>query len=287
VIIIQIIASTDTTINQYADQFLGLQTIYDQAGYPYWILVDGNQVIGLIVIAQEPRDLIQPAGTHFMQIHVFQHNLGAVQRLIDETIRIAEEQPVAFILTTIDANETETLSLFENEDWELFEERVKMGCRLENPVSPETDLVFSRASPDEATQMLPTLEKIAQGLSDNLLQTSIRNMRHLPQNELHSVLSQMDLIRAYRNSLLVGIMSFTGPNISMIGVTPEEQGKGYSTVLTQWAKAHLAESGFFHASLRVSAKNDSAIKIYEKQGFRVIEQTKYYIHKFPQYWKEP
>ncbi len=286
-VLIQIITSNDPVINQYADQFLGLQTIYDQAGYPYWILVDNDQVIGLIVIAQEPRDLIQPAGTHFIQIHIFQHQLDAIRCLIDEAKRIAQNQPVAFILTTIDANETEMVSLFENEEWELFEERVKMGCRLENPVSPETDLVFNRASPDEATQMLPTIEKIARGLSDNLLQTSIRNMRHLPQNELHSVLSQMDLIRAYRNDLLVGIMSFTGPNISMIGVTPEEQGKGYGTILTQWAKAHLAESGFFHASLRVSTKNDSAIKIYETQGFRVIEQTKYFLHKFPQYWKNP
>ena len=61
---IRFIASTEADILPYQDYFLGLKTIFEEAQFPYWILVRDQNVMGLVVAAKEPRDLLQQPDPH-------------------------------------------------------------------------------------------------------------------------------------------------------------------------------------------------------------------------------
>ena len=66
----RLIASTESEIATFSDQFLGLKTIFEQAEFPYWILVQEQTVLGLIVAAKEPRELLQPVSILYPSISI-------------------------------------------------------------------------------------------------------------------------------------------------------------------------------------------------------------------------
>lgn len=264
---------------------MGLRTIYDEAKFPYWVLTDEKTVLGLIVVAQEPRELIQPAGKKFVQIHLFTQNPEAVTRLANEAQKISEKHGAAFLGCVIDAEHTSIRQPLEKAGMELFDESYKMVCPLESITFPESELEFYRTMPEDANLVLTNLVPIMQGSPDSLMQASIRNITRLPSELLNPMLSQMEVIFARKHHEIIGLLSFTGPTISMIGVLPNERGKGYGRNLTQWAKAHLAQNGHIRALLRVSVDNKPAIHIYETEGFRVTNQIQYFLKKYPPHWK--
>jgi ribosomal protein S18 acetylase RimI-like enzyme len=118
------------------------------------------------------------------------------------------------------------------------------------------------------------------------MQASVRNISKLPPALLNSIVSQMEVMFVRRNSAIVGILSLTGPAISMVGVIPSERGKGYGRTIVQWAVWHLAQEGHPRAWLRVSVANKPAIRIYESLGFRIAERMKYYLKQL-RYWQGP
>ena len=95
----------------------------------------------------------------------------------------------------------------------------------------------------------------------------------------------MEVIFVRREASIIGIISLTGPTISMVGISPSERGKGYGRTITQWAMWHLAQEGHIRAWLRVSVENKPAIHIYETLGFRTSDRMKFYLKKQPTLWK--
>lgn len=287
VVTIRLISSQDADVEDFADQFLGLRTVYDQAKFPYSVLVDKQTVLGLVVAAREPRELVQPAGSPFAQIHIFRHSSPAVQRLLDESKRLAGSHKAAFVCCVIDDKNPETAALLEKAGFALFDDSFKMGCPLEAVTQPTTDLTFTRTTPQDAPLILKHLVPVMEGSADHLMQASVKNIGKLPPALLNSIVGQMEVMFVRRKSAIVGILSLTGPAISMVGVVPSERGKGYGRTITQWAVWHLAQEGHPRAWLRVSVENKPAIRIYESLGFRIAERMKYYLKKQPPYWQEP
>lgn len=285
-VVMRLISSQDTDVEKFADQFLGLRTVYDQARFPYSILVDKQTVLGLVVAAREPRELVQPAGSPFTQIHLFRHGAIAVQRLLDESKRLADSHKAAFVCCVIDDKNPETAALLEKAGFALFDESFKMGCPLEAVTQPTTELTFTRTTPQDAALILKHLVPVMEGSSDHLMQVSVKNIGKLPPALLNSMLSQMEVMFVRRKSEIVGILSLTGPAISMVGVMPSERGRGYGRTITQWAVWHLAQEGHPRAWLRVSVENKPAVRIYEGLGFRITERMKYYLRKQRPYWQD-
>lgn len=281
---VHFISSQDTTIKAFEDQFLGLKTIYDEAKFPYSILVEDQEVKGLIVVAREPRELIQPAGTAFTQIHIFVHDDAAVKQLVEEAKALNVKHQGAFIGCVIDAEHSSAAEQLEEATLELFDESYKMVCMLEAPTYPESLLTFQRAQPREADTVLRHLIPIMQGSPDHLMNASVQNLSKLSSEMLSPILTQMEVIFVRKQTNIIGLLSFTGPTISLIGVLPNERGQGFGRLMTQWAKAYLAENGHIRAMLRVSVENKPAIHIYEAEGFRITNHMKYFLKKNPSQW---
>ncbi|MFX1577523.1 MAG: GNAT family N-acetyltransferase [Promethearchaeota archaeon] len=284
VMIIRLIAYTESEMATYSDQFLGLKTIFEQTGFPYWVLVQEQTVLGLIVAAKEPRELLQPANTTFIQIYLFRHEPDAVLRLLSEAETIATSQQAAYLSCMIDADKQETIQALQDATFSVYDETVKMGVPLQDVTFPHTHLTFTRASPDETSLILNNLETMMHNTPDRLLHTVVYNIRQLPPDQLESTLSQMEVIIVKDQANTVGVISLEGPTIGMLGVHPSMRGKGYGRIMTQWAKGHLADQGHFRAWLRVSIANKPARHIFETEGFKVSEQKKLYIKTNPNLW---
>jgi ribosomal protein S18 acetylase RimI-like enzyme len=283
---IRLIASTEAEITSYQDQFLGLKTIFEETQFPYWILIDNHTVMGLIVVAKEPREFLQPASTTFVQVYLFRHRPDAVNHLLSKALNISAKHHAAYLCCKVSANEHETIHLLEQAELTLYDEILKMGASLDNVVPPETTLTFNRTSPEETALVL---ENLASSLADTpgrLLQSVVHNIRSLPSNQLDTTLSQMEVIIIQDVAKAVGIISLEGPTISMLGVQPEARGKGYGNLITQWAQRHLAQQGYVRSWLRVSVTNATAIHIFEKHGFKVTERIRYYLKTNPNIWQE-
>ena len=281
---IRLIASTEPEMATYSDQFLVLKTIFEQAEFPYWVLIQEQTVLGLIVAAKEPRELIQPASTTFIQVYIFRHEPDAVARLLSEAEIIATNQQAAYLSCIISADKHDTIQSLENANFSVYDETLKMGIPLQDVTPPQTALTFTRTSPDETALVLDNLETMMSNTPDRLLHTVVYNIRQLPPDKLESTLSQMEVILVKDQANTVGVISLEGPTIGMLGVHPTLRGQGYGRMMTQWAKSHLAEQGHFRAWLCVSVANDPAKHIFETEGFKVSEQKKHYIKTNPNLW---
>ena len=284
--IIRFITSTEADIVPYQDHFLGLKTIFDEAQFPYWILVRDQTVMGLIVAAKEPRDLLQQPSTTFIQIYLFRHEMEAVSQLLAEAQRIATEHKAAYISCKVSTDKHESIQALEKADFPVYDETIKMGVPLDNVVPPETNLSFYRTSPEETSQILDNMALSMTNTPERLLHTVVYNIRNLPPDKLESTLSQMEVVLVKDSTNTVGLLSLEGPTIGMLGVHPNARGKGYGQVITQWAKSHLAEQGHFRAWLRVSVANAPARHVFEKNGFKVSEQIRYYVKTIPALWRD-
>ncbi|PSH63101.1 GNAT family N-acetyltransferase [Phyllobacterium sophorae] len=60
--------------------------------------------------------------------------------------------------------------------------------------------------------------------------------------------------------------------ISDLWVEPAVQGQGIGTSLLRALKLAVAEAGYTHARISTHARNVGAIRLYEREGFRIVEQ---------------
>ncbi|MDO8056687.1 MAG: GNAT family N-acetyltransferase [Candidatus Hermodarchaeota archaeon] len=283
----QFIASTDPSIAAYQDQFLGLKTIFEETKFPYWILVDNQTVMGLIVAAKEPRDHLQPASTTFIQVYLFRHQQDAVAQLLATATQLAKDYNAGYLSCKVESDKQETIQQIEGAGFSLFDETIKMGVPLQEAPVPQTHLTFTRASPEETNQILENLSISMTDTPGRLLHTVVNNIQKLPSNQLDSILSQMEVILVKDATNTVGMLSLEGPTIGLLGVRPQDRGKGYGTTITQWAKSHLSEQGHFRAWLKVSVDNAPALHIFEKEGFKAAERTCLYVKTNPTLWQDP
>ncbi|MFX0170129.1 MAG: GNAT family N-acetyltransferase [Candidatus Hodarchaeota archaeon] len=283
----QLIASTDAAIATYQDQFLGLKTIFEETRFPFWVLVENQTVLGLIVAAKEPRDHLQPASTPFIQVYLFRHQANAVKELLNTAIQLATEYNATYLSCLVNTDKEEAIQQLEHAGFTLFDETVKMGVPLENVRPPETNLSFTRASPEETNQILENLAISMTDTPGRLLHTVVHNIQRLPPDQLKQTLSQLDIVMVKDATNTVGILSLEGPTIGMLGVNPGARGRGYGTTITQWAKNHLSEQGHFRAWLKVSVANAPALHIFEKEGFKATERSRLYVRTHPHLWQSP
>jgi len=240
----------------------------------------------LIVVAREPRELIQPVGTPFVQFFIPRHGEGAVNRLLAEAESVAEKYKAAFVCTAIEAKENRSAELLEAAGMELFDESFRMECSLESMSPPRTDLLLEKASPEQANLVIKYLVRIMGDTPDKLMLASVQNISRLQPPILPLLLNQMNVMLVRRDTDVVGAISFRGPTIMLVGVTPEERGKGYGRIITQMAMWQVAQAGNKEAKLRVSIENHPAIHIYETLGFHVTHRIKFYLKKRPPFWQE-
>ncbi len=210
--IIRFIASTEADITSYQDHFLGLKTIFEEAQFPYWILVRDQSVLGLIVAAKEPRDLLQQPSTKFIQIYLFRHDPEAVEQLLVEAQRIATEHQAAYISCKVSSDKHESIQVLEKAEFTVYDEIIKMGVPLDNVVPPTTNLSFYRTSPEETSQILDNIASSMTNTPGRLLHTVVFNIRNLPPDQLESMLSQMEVVLVKDSTNTVGLLSLEGPN---------------------------------------------------------------------------
>jgi hypothetical protein len=243
--------------------------------------------MGLIVAAKEPRDHLQPASTTFIQVYLFRHQEDAVAQLLATATQLATDYNAAYLSCNIASDKETTIQQVEGAGFSLFDETVKMGVPLQEVPAPQTNLTFTHAAPEETTQILENLSISMANAPGRLLHSVVSNIKKLPKEQLNHALSQMEVVFVRDATNTVGILSLEGPTIGLLGVRPQDRGKGYGTAITQWAKSHLSEQGHFRAWLKVSVANAPALHIFEKEGFKAAERTRLYVKTNPTLWQDP
>lgn len=126
-------------------------------------------------------------------------------------------------------------------------------------------------------------------LSENLFNQSINTPCTL-QSLAKKYAQNANVIVAYVNDVPKGLCVFYDNNnvtkiafLSMIVVAKEEQGKGIGNLLIKSMIKHCVSNGMERLELEVANANVSAIRFYEKNGFKIekaIGDKRIYYHRF-------
>ncbi|WP_050040560.1 GNAT family N-acetyltransferase [uncultured Acinetobacter sp.] len=81
------------------------------------------------------------------------------------------------------------------------------------------------------------------------------------------------LMRALNSSSVVTKPSETSLHVANFGVHPNYRSQGIGTQLLQHLKMHAIEQGYSGLSLDVSKANPKGQSLYERIGFKVVEET--------------
>lgn len=115
----------------------------------------------------------------------------------------------------------------------------------------------------------------------------------LSEEELGQLIRQEKIFAAKEDGAVVGYatvstreLKSTGCkysrtlNIDALAVEQSHRGRGVGTALLEFLKTHAAENGDTDIRLTVNEENETAIRLYEKAGFRV-KNIAYSLHIAP------
>lgn len=71
----------------------------------------------------------------------------------------------------------------------------------------------------------------------------------------------------------------TEGKIEMIGVSPDNRGRGLGKLMLQAGVSHLSKHGARSVNLEVDANNEAAVSLYESAELRVYSRATYYVYR--------
>ncbi|MHA1927735.1 MAG: GNAT family N-acetyltransferase [Candidatus Thorarchaeota archaeon] len=263
----------NSEIEKYSETLKPYVFGYDERNVPYWVLVNNDQVVGIVVVGEEPLKVIEPLGTIGSVVLVVDYNQPAeiMDKFATESLRIAKEQNAVYSLIDLPEKYDILVKSFETKGYEEISRSLTMSCKLDSDYDQELSLRFERIERKEALNFLNKLKEFMIGSSDDMLEIIFRNLENFPEQFLDHWFQQELLYYVHEGDQMVGILDVC-PNSSMsianIGISPQSRGKGYGRQLMLYALNLLKEQGNKEAGLRVHPDNEAALQIYKSFGFK-------------------
>lgn len=241
-------------------------------GFPYWVFMEDADPIGIVVVGQEPVQLIEPPGTRLaiLQIVDFEQSREKIRGFTSQALEFAIEQDIQYALVYLPFEEREATEEFKAVGFKGFDDSYQMVCQLDKPFQPSSELKFHRVQRDEMRNFIKFASRFLQGSPDVTLNRMLQHLLEVPDDFLDLYFGMERFILANMEDKTVGVLSFNPHNglVSNIGVDTKQRGKGYGRQIMLFALNQLKNEGCEQARLRVHVENEPAIHLYQSLGFK-------------------
>jgi len=221
---------------------------------------DDGSVQGLVGFLRNPGE--RDAGMFCPIVASNERGRGVGGELLREALQLAKKLGLATVTAGIGTRNRGGFSLLTSHGFRPVRQAWMMRCdRAPEVAEPSAGLSLEPAEPDDAAAILALYNTCDfPARPEAAMQSALSDGRHS-----HAV--------ARRDGKLVGFVELEThwperPWVAFVGVEPELRDRGVGSMLVAWALARAFENGAQAGQLMLSPANRTAMRAYEKVGFR-------------------
>ncbi|MGY5857845.1 MAG: GNAT family N-acetyltransferase [Candidatus Thorarchaeota archaeon] len=260
----------DPKLKEYAEALEPYVGGYNARSVPYQVFIHNQDLVGFVVVSEEPVKMIEPLGTPMSTIIVIDYtkSVEVLKEFAEGALRIAKERNVVYSFIDIPTEHSEFVDHFIKIGYSEVAHSLRMSRPLADYEGESSNLRIVKVKREEVNDFIEKLKEFMSGSQDNMLDIIFTNIVGLPEQFVDHWFNSTSLNYVYDGEALVGVLDLSPQvlNISNIGVSPEHRRKGYGKQIMQYAFHTLKERNTEFAKLRVHAENDKAIRLYESFG---------------------
>lgn len=246
--------------------------------HPSYLLVESNQVIGAVSL-MKTRRLLQVGKARFSIFHALAEDLEAYQKLFKAIQPHIQDLKSAYLF--IPENRQGTAAIFRGLGFQI--ERYSFILERDGPALPDPDFPAGYTVDSLQSGDLEGTAQFAACLNDEFKDLA----GHSPStaDDIQSWFEDQSYLEGGLSLLKkdgkpIGTLAavkdlddLTAGEISAFGVVREYQGLGLGRRLFRFGVNFLLDQGFSPVTLSVNGENHNAIRLYESEGFRLIESV--------------
>ncbi|MHA1907272.1 MAG: GNAT family N-acetyltransferase [Candidatus Thorarchaeota archaeon] len=268
----------DTELDDYKETIKDYVGGFDARGVPYWVCVEDHNVVGIVIVGEEPLKVIEPIGTivSFVLIVNFKAPDETMTEFATTALNIAKDNDAAYSFIDLSTDYEQIIENFTNIGYSEFVHSIRMTCPLTEDYPKSNDIRFEKITRDDVDDFFEKMKVFMSGSPDEMLNVVLENLRGLPYQFLDQFYETEDLYYVYAGKDIVGLIDMNSKylNIANIGVAPEHRRKGLGRMIMQESMRLLKESSVKEGRLRVDVDNVAAIQLYESLGFTKSDSRK-------------
>ncbi len=244
---------------------------YRARNVPFWVFIDEEKVVGIVVIDKEPLKLIDPIGTQVSVVLFTDYGLpeNTLNEFASGALQMAQEHDAAYSFIDLPYEQKSLVDYFLSIGYKELAHTLRMQRDLDEEFKYDNNLRFENIGREEVNRFLDRLKLFMSGSPDEMLNIVLGNLRGLPDMFIDHWYQTEQLYYVYNNNELIGVLNISPQylNIANIGVSPDHRRRGYGRQMMLYAMSTLKEQGHKHGALRVHAANTGALQLYESLGF--------------------
>ncbi len=269
---------TDPDLKPFLSKISKIAKRVEVMKLPYWVFVQNSKLVGIVIVGQEPIQLLAPPGTSmaFVELLDTEQPTEIIGSFATEALKLMSQKSVAYALAKFHFEENVAIDEFKKLAFREFDDCYQMTCQLDRSFKPSEELEIRRVEKEEMRQFIELTEEFMQGSPDIALRKAMEHISELPDEFLNSYFDMEEFFIAQKNAQPVGILNINTRKgrVSNVGVAPSQRGKGYGRQMMLFGLDKLKRTTCKQAYLRVHVENKRAIHLYESLGFTKSERYK-------------
>jgi ribosomal protein S18 acetylase RimI-like enzyme len=245
---------------------------------PYWLFVERLKPVGILIIGEEPIQLLASPGTTmaFADLLEVESASDVVEAFVGEALGLIAKQNVEYALAKLPFEQHAAIQAFQRRDFKEFDDCHHMICELDETFTPSAELEFKQIRKEEMREFISLTQKFLQGSPDVALTMALKHILDLPEEFLDHYFTMEEFYTAWKEEQPVGILNINPAKglVSNVGVDPQQRGRGYGRQIMLFALQQLKKKGGSKAYLRVHVANTPAVWLYESLGFVKAQRYK-------------
>lgn len=279
--VVRRLSHNDPELEEFKVQIAGYTGQFQFQGWDYEVFVEGEQVVGIAFVGQEPLQLLAPVGTPLIRFYVvdYKQSVKVLKAFADQVLQLAKTKEVDYTFSNIPADHVKLTKHLVTIGFQELANRYEMSRPLDKPVPVSDILRFERIKREDVDRFFECMKKFMIGSSDDILTLVLQNFDVVPDSLLDGWYEHVQAFFVYQGDEMIGTLDFRPQTgfISNIGVVPTHRGKGFGSEMLRFCLQLSKETGAKTARLGVHVKNKRAIHVYEKLGFSVDGQLQTFI----------
>lgn len=273
----EMFSDSDPRIGHYSSDISEYTSLARSMKLPYWVWVNNETPIGLMIVGKEPIRMLAPAGTKMAIVEMIdpKQTRTDLERFVEEAIQLAAKHDTEYVTTVLPFEETNATESFKKYDFRVLADSYQMVCQSDREFNDHTDLQFLPAKREEARKWTIQASQFLKGSPDTVLELGLKNILDLPEAFIDLVFASETFFFVNKDQEAIGVLQINRKKgtISNIGVKPSERDKGYGRQIVTFALRQLQTNGCKEARLRVHAANDNASHLYKSLGFQTKQRN--------------
>ncbi|MFX0170120.1 MAG: GNAT family N-acetyltransferase [Candidatus Hodarchaeota archaeon] len=282
--VLRSIAHDDPQIAEFKERISRYTKPVEPFGFAYQIYLEGDELVGIAFIGQEPMQLIRPIGTPLIRFQVieYSHPTEVLNTFADEVLNLAKARDVEFAYLNIPVEQKKFAEHLEQIGFQELANRFDMNRQISESFEVSKKLRFEQIKREDVNRFFEFLKEFMSGSPDVVLNMVIENFTDVPEVLLDVWYESEKAYLVYYDGEVVGILDLVpqAGYIQNIGVAPAHRGKGFGEEMLRFCLNLFKAEGTTEADLGVHVDNKQAIRLYEKLGFSVKRQIQMFV-----WWK--